>query len=324
MKKNQSPRHEQAASLGVNGRRREVLGLAAGALIVAALPARHALSAPGPNGMPAGEAAATRWASGGTQRIAANARFPNPFGASLEGACRLTCATTIGPCHTTSPERVDISDAWDGLPLRLALRVVDEACQPVPDAVVEIWHTNFTGGYSGQIVRMCNNDQNDVDKQFFRGYQRSDAQGVVAFNTCYPGWYRGRAVHIHVRVQRGDYAAADRAPSSLVTQLLFSDVLNAEVFAEHEVYRRFGAPDTTLEVDNVVGGEADKTPYLLEVQRMDDGVMFAHKTMVLRSSDSDALCQVQGARGMGRGPGPMGGPGGDRPMPPPDGGFRPR
>ena len=302
-------------------RRRDLLGWATGSLLITALPgcrvapSQAGVALPGTGDV----AAAGAWATGGTQRIGAAARFPNPFSTSLEAACRLTCTTTIGPCHTASPERVDISDGWDGIPLRIALRVVDEACRPVPDAIVEIWHTNYTGGYSGEIVRMCNNDRDDVDKQFFRGYQRADAQGVVAFDSCYPGWYRGRAVHIHVRVQVGKYLADDRAPSSVVTQLLFSDELNADIFENHATYRSFGQPDTTLDADNVIGGEADKRPYLFEVVRMDDGVMFAHKTLVIRSSDTDPICQAQGARGFN--PGRMGGaregrPDGRMPDPP--------
>lgn len=135
----------------------------------------------------ASTASAQSWASGGTALIAKAGTLPNPFAAEARNACQLTCAATIGPCHTTSPERRDISDGWDGLPLCLMLRVLDENCQPVPGVIVEIWHTNHTGGYSGQIHRMCNNNQADVAKQFFRGYQRTDAAGIARFDTCYPG-----------------------------------------------------------------------------------------------------------------------------------------
>lgn len=282
------------------------------------------------NGQPGGTAVSTTlaqagrspWASGGTAAIGAASRYPSPFSASLSGACQLTCMTTIGPCHAESPEREDISDGWDGLPLRLAFRVVDSACRPVPNAIVEIWHTNYTGGYSGDIVRMCTNDQADLDKRFFRGWQRTDAEGIVHFNTCYPGWYRSRAVHIHLRVQIGDYDADDRAVSSVTTQLLFSDALNEQIFGDHPLYQAYGQPDTQLDTDNVVGGETDKGRYLFDVQRMDDGVMFAHKTLVVRQSLEEPICQAQGARGMGPGrPGGDGGRPGPGMGPPPEGGM---
>lgn len=268
---------------------------------------------------PVGEAAPTDWASGGTSRIGDAARFPDPFGQVAGDACMLTCMATIGPCHTLSPLRQDISDGWDGLPLRLALRVVDSQCRPMEGAIVEIWHTNFTGGYSGRIARMCNNNQDDLDKQFFRGYQRTDAQGRVDFDTCYPGWYRGRAVHVHLRVMTGEYAADDRAPSSVTTQLLFTDALNQAVFGNHPLYRGYGQPDTPLASDGVVGAETDVAPYLFDVRRMDDGVMFASKTLVVRDDPGLAVCEAKGRMPPGGRGGPppdgSGPPPGDRPPP---------
>jgi protocatechuate 3,4-dioxygenase beta subunit len=242
------------------------------------------------------------WASGGTAKIGSAERFPDPFGA-LGNACVLTCMATIGPCHTLSPERLDVSDGWDGLPLRMALRVIDADCKPLPNAIVEIWHTNHTGGYSGQIAPMCNNDRDDLDKRFFRGYQRTNAQGRVDFNTCYPGWYRGRSVHIHLRVMTGEYRADDRAPASVTTQLLFSDEMNRDVFTNHPLYRSRGIPDTPLDRDGVIGAEKDKSPYLFDTRRMDDGVLFASKTLVVRRSPNDTVCEAKGSM-------PPGGPGG--------------
>ena len=304
-------------------RRRRLLQAAGSALlaapIAALLPTCRNTKAPAQvaaTGDAASTAAPTTsaWARGGTAAIGDPARFPSPFTADLGSACALTCMTTIGPCHAASPERGDISDGWDGLPLRLALRVVDPDCQPVEGAIVEIWHTNHTGGYSGQIVAMCNNNQDDVGKQFFRGYQRTDTNGTVGFDTCYPGWYRGRAVHIHLRVMTGSYDANDRAASAVTTQLLFSDALNAEIFGGHADYHPHGQPDTTLETDNIVRGEADASRYLFDVQRMDDGVMFASKTLVIRKDLDAEICQAEGSGPMGR---PSGGPPPEGMGPPP-------
>lgn len=298
--------------------RRHLLKAAGGAMLIA--PLAGLLSACRNAGLTSTDAAASgttasgnsatesAWASGGTKMIGNPSRFPDPFGADLGTACVLTCMTTIGPCHAASPERVDVSDGWAGLPLRLAIRVVDASCEPVEGAIVEIWHTNHTGGYSGQIVAMCSNDEDDTDKQFFRGFQRTGSDGRVDFDTCYPGWYRGRAVHIHLRVMTGDYDADDRAMSAVTTQLLFSDATNAGIFESHGDYKAYGQPDTTLETDNIVGAESDKSRYLFDVQRMEDGVMFASKTLVIRQDLDAEVCQAEGTM-------PAGGPGG----PPPDG-----
>ncbi|MFT3898555.1 MAG: hypothetical protein QM719_12850 [Thermomonas sp.] len=263
-------------------------------------------------------ATASRWASGGTAKIGDPSRFPNPFGDALGDACKLTCMATIGPCHAASPEHSDVSDGWEGLPMRMALRVVDKDCRPVPNAIVEIWHTNRTGGYSGQIAAMCNNDQADLDKQFFRGWQRTDADGRVDFDTCYPGWYRGRAVHVHLRVMTGAYDRDDRAASAVTTQLLYTDALNHEIFTTHPLYKPYGEPDTTLDRDGVVGAETDKAPYLFDVQRMDDGVMFVSKTLIVRNAGDQDVCEAKGIM-------PPGGPGGPdgRPLGAPPDGFGP-
>ena len=266
--------------------------------------------------------AAAPWLSGGTAAITAAVRGINPFAsAGLAGSCRLTCEATIGPCHTLSPERMDVSDGWDGLPLHMQIRVVNERCEPVAGTIVEIWHTNHTGGYSGQIHRMCNNDAADVNKQFFRGYQRTDGNGVARFDSCYPGWYRGRAVHVHFRILQGSYDLADSAASWLTSQLLFSDALNSEIFAQAPLYKDKGQPDTRLDVDNVVGQEPDKTPYVFDVQNL-GGVMLASKTVVVRSDSADKLCQVKGSMPPG-GPGGPGGPGRPGGMRPPRPGMMP-
>ncbi|WP_211457116.1 intradiol ring-cleavage dioxygenase [Comamonas brasiliensis] len=296
-----------------------------GALPFMPLPGRAAPAAIGSAAAPAtaGAAkAAAPWLGGGTKAITAAVRGINPFAAAgLAGGCRLTCEATIGPCHTLSPERMDVSDGWDGLPLHMQIRVVNERCEPVAGTIVEIWHTNHTGGYSGQIHRMCNNDAADVNKKFFRGYQRTDGNGVARFDSCYPGWYRGRAVHVHFRILQGSYDPADSAASWLTSQLLFSDALNSEIFAQAPLYKDKGQPDTRLDVDNVLGQEPDKTPYVFDVQNL-GGVMLASKTVVVRSDSADKLCQVKGSMPPG-GPGGPGGPGRPGGMRPPRPGMMP-
>lgn len=251
-------------------------------------------------------ATSARWATGGTAAMTAAATYPNPFTSGAGTACSLICETTIGPCHTTSAMRRDVSDGLDGLPVRLALRLVDEACAPVQNAIVEIWHTKSEGVYSGNISTMCNSSAADRAAQFFRGYLRTDADGRVDFDTCFPGWYSGRAVHIHVRVMTGDYAASDTATATVITQLFFPEQTTQQIFAAEPLYATRGQPDTTLATDNVIGGTTDRSPYTVDVARMSDGVMLASKTLVVRGAGSStSLCAAQGAGGM------MGGPPGD-------------
>jgi protocatechuate 3,4-dioxygenase beta subunit len=239
------------------------------------------------------QGAAVAWATGGTAAMVGKALYPNPFVGEVGTSCALHCQTTIGPCHTLSPLRADVSDGLTGLPVRLALRVVDDACEPVEDAIVEIWHTNHLGIYSGEINTMCNKEEEDRAAQYFRGYLRTDADGRVDFDTCFPGWYRGRMVHIHVRVMAGDYNAADGAAASVITQLVFPEALVASIFSEEPLYKEMGQPDTKLSSDNVMAGAPDDaSQYTLEVSRMADGAMLASKTLVVRGSASGSLCSL--------------------------------
>lgn len=53
--------------------------------------------------------------------------------------------------------------------------------------------------------------------------QTTDANGRVTFTTVYPGWYQGRATHIHVEV-------LVNGRSVKVTQIGFPETVNAEVY----------------------------------------------------------------------------------------------
>lgn len=233
--------------------------------------------------------AASAWATGGTAAMTASDCYPDPFkGGAL--TCPLLCETTAGPCTTeTTIERKDVSEGWGGLPVRLALLVVDATtCEPVAGAKVEIWHTQRTGVYSGVTPnpQMCyGNDPSAAQSMYFRGIQTAGADGRVDFDTCFPGWYNGRAIHIHFRVYVGEDAY-------VVSQLFFSDALNMEIFASHPDYQEFGQPNTTSTNDNIIGDTADKTPYMLDVARMPDGAMLASKVIGIRSSLQDAKCSL--------------------------------
>ena len=104
--------------------------------------------------------------------------------------CRLTAELTEGPFYFDVDRiRSDITEGRDGTALRLALRVRDaNTCEPIPDAVVDIWHCDATGSYSME------------GETYLRGAQVTDREGKAEFRTIYPGWYPGRTVHIHAKV----------------------------------------------------------------------------------------------------------------------------
>ena len=243
---------------------------------------------------------ATTWATGGTAAMTMKHCYPDPFAGGVR-ECVLMCETTAGPCTADTLERQDVSEGFSGLPVRLALLVVAaDTCAPIANAKVEIWHTQRTGVYSGMTPSgaFCYGDDPDAENYlYFRGTRTTDAAGRVDFDTCFPGWYSGRAIHIHFRVHVDDALHA-------TSQLFFADELNAEIFAEHPEYAEFGQPNTTNITDNIIGGEDDMTNYLCTTARMPDGAMLASKVIAIRSSLDQPTCQTQGGGGGGMMPPP--------------------
>lgn len=114
-----------------------------------------------------------------------------------------------------------------GVPLALAFLVsrIGTVCEPLPDAIVYVWHCDADGIYSGV------NDVNagsTAGLQFLRGYQVTDAGGRAAFTTIYPGWYPGRTVHIHFKIR----AEASGRNYEFTSQLYFDDALTDQVFTQ--------------------------------------------------------------------------------------------
>jgi len=180
---------------------------------------------------------------------------------------------TAGPC-TEAEERVrqDISEGATGLPVRLALRVLDRTCKPIARAKVNVWHTSAAGSYSGDTPNnaFCLKTPSEATKHYFRGVAESDENGIVKFDTCFPGWYPGRAIHIHF--------AVTAAGLSTTSQVFFEQALIDEIFASHPDYRAFGRPDTPNAADGVSrGGIAQMT---VTTARMADGAMLAHKDII--------------------------------------------
>jgi protocatechuate 3,4-dioxygenase beta subunit len=140
--------------------------------------------------------------------------------------CVLTPEMTEGPYYLSGEKlRRNITEGRPGTRLDLRLSVVDAStCRPIKGAVVDIWHADAAGVYSGF-------GSGASSRTFMRGVQRTDKNGVALFRTVYPGWYQGRTVHIHVKVWVGG--------SDVHTgQLFFSDTLTDAVYKRLPYSRR--------------------------------------------------------------------------------------
>lgn len=165
-------------------------------------------------------------------------------------ACIVTPEQAEGPFFVDERlERADIrpdigadgapGEVADGVPLALALRVfrIGRDCEPLPGAVVDVWHCDALGRYSDVRDRTADT----VGRSFLRGYQVTDANGEVRFRTIYPGWYPGRAVHIHFKVRAPDAAGRE---VEFTSQFYFHDALSDEIHTR-EPYAREGAEGRT-------------------------------------------------------------------------------
>lgn len=130
-----------------------------------------------------------------------------------------------------------------GVPLLLAIRVLDASrgSSLLDGVAVDIWHANALGLYSDESVQQVGGGttaQSTTGENFLRGYQitgedpgiyRKATAGQVSFRTIWPGWYSGRAIHIHVRVRKLSGSGATIA--GYTTQIFFSDADNNRVLS---------------------------------------------------------------------------------------------
>jgi protocatechuate 3,4-dioxygenase beta subunit len=231
---------------------------------------------------PTPEAAATEEASAALTEPAASTSPTDPVETTSTSAPTMAATTTLPAC-IVSPEltegpyfvdeqldrsdiREDPSDGSvvEGVPLELVLRVsqINSAgCTPLADAQVDVWHCDALGVYSG----VSDPGFNTAGRQFLRGYQLTDADGVARFITIYPGWYQGRAVHIHFKVRSS--AGADQS-YEFTSQFFFDDELSDSVFTQ-EPYASKGERTTFNSNDGIFQDGGDQL--LLTLSQTPDG-----------------------------------------------------
>ena len=147
---------------------------------------------------------AGRWSGSAASSPQASASAPGARPTAPRASPPVPCAACSRPSRPKGPYyisgeklRRNITEGRPGKPLALRTTVVDAStCKPIRNAVVDIWHADAGGVYSGFGAGAAN-------RTFMRGIQRTNAGGLALFQTVYPGWYQGRTVHIHVKVHVG-------------------------------------------------------------------------------------------------------------------------
>jgi protocatechuate 3,4-dioxygenase beta subunit len=174
-------------------------------------------------------------------------------------ACVVRPEVTEGPYFVDEVlKRSDLRIASDGsvkegIPLRLIFNVssISSAmCTPLEGVHVDVWHCDALGQYSGvQDAGFAY-----MDETWLRGYQITDKNGVAEFLTIYPGWYSGRAVHIHFKI-RTDPTSEDGY--EFTSQLFFPEELSDQVFTQ-EPYASKGQRNTFNSSDGIYGQVGDQ------------------------------------------------------------------
>jgi protocatechuate 3,4-dioxygenase beta subunit len=169
--------------------------------------------------------------------------------ASPVGTCVVRPQQTEGPFFVD--ERLNRSDlrsdpatglARPGVPLTVRFRVSRTSaglCGPLVGALVDLWQCDATGSYSDIGAT--------AGAKFLRGYQVTDESGAVLFSTIYPGWYSGRAVHLHFKIRS---APGSVTRMEFTSQLYFDDTVTDAVLAQPP-YNARGRRDTTNQTDAV-------------------------------------------------------------------------
>lgn len=216
-------------------RRQALLGLGGAGL--AALLAACGKDSPSDTG---GAASSTTTAAGGATS-SSTAAASGDAAALLEaaGSCAVVPELTEGPYYIDADAvRSDIREDREGTPLRVAIRVRDyPGCTPVANAVVDVWHCDAGGLYSGY------GSEGTAGERFLRGIQVTDGSGRVEFDTLYPGFYRGRTIHVHFKIHLDERTA-------VTSQLFFPEEVNDRVMATSP-YDQAGPRDTRNSTDSI-------------------------------------------------------------------------
>ena len=168
-------------------------------------------------------------------------------------SCIVRPALTEGPYFVDmqlnrSDIRTEPSDGSikEGALLRIIFNVSDVSaatCNPLAGAQVDVWHCDALGVYSG----VADPGFDTSGQSWLRGYQITDEFGRAEFTTIYPGWYSGRAVHIHFKIRTDPQADAGY---EFTSQFFFDEALTDIVHAQ-EPYASKGYRNTLNSTDNI-------------------------------------------------------------------------
>jgi protocatechuate 3,4-dioxygenase beta subunit len=167
---------------------------------------------------------------------------------TTNGYCTISPTETKGPFPIKTPSQLvleNIKSDRIGIPLLINLTIENKNnnCSVLEGVIVDIWHCDKDGNYSEYGgTQMQQTDYTAV--HFLRGRQTTNANGLASFVSIYPGWYSGRAPHIHIEV------LSNSGTSLLITQVAFPENVSSQVYSSSN-YAAHGQANTSNTSDNV-------------------------------------------------------------------------
>lgn len=243
--------------------------------------------------------------------------------------CVLSTEITGGPYTWLQSQllRQDTTEGQPGVPVWLDIGLIDMGtCEPLENALVSIWSANATGSYSSftgvdpntpfkEVIAQHGLDNFTIgetdlhtdDTTWLRGMWPTNAEGLAEIKTVYPGFYAGRAIHIHAQVYTNWtlYGNGTLKSQNIVStgQLYFEEdvsahVMSLEPYASHtEIERRKNSEDRHF-ADGISGGfNPVMTVVPVDGENMDNG-MVAYITMGIdptdiKTGDADPVISVE-------------------------------
>jgi len=144
--------------------------------------------------------------------------------------CTPTSQTTDGPFYTKATTQRKISSNQSGYKVIYKLKIQNKNCKPIPNLTISLWQANSQGQYS-------------LVKNSLRGNQLTNKQGLVTFESIFPGWYPTRAAHLHVKILSQDQTL-------LSTQLFFPQELVDKIY-QTKPYLTKGKEQISKENDQI-------------------------------------------------------------------------
>ncbi len=190
-----------------------------------------------------------------------------------ETACQVSPSETAGPFPIKSPAdlvRENIVGDRTGVPLQIIIKVEDTSnnCQPLAGVQVDIWHCDAKGNYSEYSGQL---EGDFTSEHFLRGRQITGVDGQASFLSIYPGWYPGRAPHLHLEIK----SAA--GTSLLVTQTAFPEEVSNAVYGTNAYNGNF---DTSNEQDFEFGNSLNRNMATTVVGNTTDGYVLTETIKV--------------------------------------------